>query len=77
MTLLKQAGFPLAPKHHWGFELLRDMQYTGNPRLCSTAPDESFNATVGRISQACDRRTFPLQTLLRYRILRWCQGTDL
>ena len=74
VSKLRSAGHRPAPKHHWAWEMIRFIGYTGNPRLFSEYPDESFNCAIGRMSQAVHVNRFAIGVLLKYRAM--CMATD-
>ena len=75
-ALMRQVGCPLAPKHHWMWELCRHIRAHGNPRHNSCYPDESWNRITGRVARQVHPRTFAASVLQRLCVVikaRWGQ----
>ena len=71
-ALARQGGVILAPKHHWFHELCRQTAFTGNPRLVSTYPDESYNQVVAMTARTCHPRRFAVTVLGKLHLYRTC-----
>ena len=76
-VLYVKAGFACAPKHHWAFEMIRNIQRTGNPRYSSEYPDETFNMMIASIAASVHPRTFAISVLCKYRVLCMVDGRCL